>query len=72
MSDLFSAAADARLRSQAPLAARMRPRTIDDVVGQRQLLGPGRPLRAWVKARLIASGTYSASVTCSAHFVMWP
>ena len=41
--DLFSAVAEDRLRAQAPLAARLRPRTIDDVVGQAQLLGPGPP-----------------------------
>ena len=29
----------------APLAARMRPRTIDEYVGQSHLLGPGKPLR---------------------------
>jgi len=29
----------------APLAERLRPQTLDDVVGQRHLLGPGRPLR---------------------------
>ncbi|MFZ5841440.1 MAG: replication-associated recombination protein A [Pseudomonadota bacterium] len=29
----------------APLAARMRPRTIDEYVGQAHLLGPGKPLR---------------------------
>ena len=29
----------------APLAERMRPRTLDDLVGQEALLGPGRPLR---------------------------
>src|SRR6266540_1471681 len=29
----------------APLAERMRPHTIDEVVGQKKLLGPGRPLR---------------------------
>ena len=28
-----------------PLAERMRPRTLDEFVGQAQLLGPGRPLR---------------------------
>jgi len=28
-----------------PLAERLRPQTLDDVVGQRHLLGPGRPLR---------------------------
>jgi putative ATPase len=29
----------------APLAERLRPRSIDEVLGQRHLLGPGRPLR---------------------------
>ncbi len=31
--------------SQAPLAERMRPKTLDDVVGQQHLLGAGKPLR---------------------------
>ena len=31
---------------QAPLAERLRPRTIDEVIGQQHLLGPGKPLRA--------------------------
>lgn len=31
--------------SYAPLAERMRPRTLDEVVGQAHLLGPGKPLR---------------------------
>ena len=31
--------------SQAPLAERLRPQTIDEVVGQEHLLGPGKPLR---------------------------
>jgi len=33
----------------APLAARMRPRTLDEVVGQEQLLAPGSPLRRLVE-----------------------
>ena len=32
--------------ANAPLAERMRPRTLDEVVGQSHLLGPGKPLRA--------------------------
>lgn len=31
--------------AQQPLAARMRPRTLDEFIGQEQLLGPGKPLR---------------------------
>ena len=53
--DLFSAAADQRLAATAPLAARMRPRTLDEVVGQDHLLGPGRPLRALIEADRLSS-----------------
>ena len=47
-SDLFGAAAPpAReaIAASAPLAERLRPRAIDEVLGQRHLLGPGKPLR---------------------------
>ncbi|HEY1733621.1 MAG TPA: replication-associated recombination protein A, partial [Acidimicrobiales bacterium] len=53
--DLFSAAANQRLATQAPLAARMRPRRLDDIVGQDHLLGPGRPLRALIEADRLSS-----------------
>src|ERR1700740_14642 len=39
----------------APLAARMRPRTLDDIVGQGHLLGPGAPLRALIEADRLSS-----------------
>ncbi len=42
--DIFTAAADGRA-GRAPLAVRMRPRTLDEIVGQSRLLGPGSPLR---------------------------
>ncbi|WP_019812819.1 replication-associated recombination protein A [Saccharomonospora saliphila] len=41
--------------SGAPLAVRMRPRTLDEVVGQRHLLGPGAPLRRLVEGSAPAS-----------------
>ncbi len=53
--DLFDAAAAERLRAQAPLAARLRPRTIDEVVGQPHLLGPDRPLRRLVELDRLSS-----------------
>lgn len=53
--DLFTAAAEERLRERAPLAARLRPRTIDDVVGQGHLVGPGRPLRVLVESDRLTS-----------------
>ena len=53
--DLFAAAAEERLASRAPLAARMRPRSLDDVVGQEHLLGPGRPLRVLIESDRLSS-----------------
>ncbi|WP_440902269.1 replication-associated recombination protein A [Actinosynnema sp.] len=45
----------ARIAANAPLAARMRPRTLDEVVGQDHLLGPGAPLRRLVEGAAPAS-----------------
>jgi putative ATPase len=45
---LFDAAARDSEAAAAPLAVRMRPRTLDEVVGQDHLLGPGTPLRRLV------------------------
>ncbi|MSX78420.1 MAG: AAA family ATPase, partial [Actinobacteria bacterium] len=58
MSDLFSAAAEEQLRSQSPLAARLRPRTIDDVVGQEHLVGVGKPLRRLVEQDKLSSAIF--------------
>ncbi|NEB56356.1 replication-associated recombination protein A [Streptomyces griseus] len=52
--DLFTAAAEDRQEkdpSSSPLAVRMRPRVLDEVVGQQHLLKPGSPLR-----RLVGEG----------------
>jgi putative ATPase len=44
--DLFATRADPETRRRlTPLAERMRPRSLDEVVGQAHLLGPGAPLR---------------------------
>jgi putative ATPase len=40
---------------RAPLAVRMRPRSLDEVVGQRALLGPGTPLRRLVEGGGVSS-----------------
>jgi putative ATPase len=47
---LFDSAAEEAHRSQEPLAVRMRPRTLDEVIGQRHLLGQGTPLRRLVES----------------------
>ena len=51
MSDLFSARAEATLLGIAPLATRIRPQTLDEVVGQAHLLGPGAAFRRLVEQR---------------------
>jgi putative ATPase len=38
------------LAKSAPLADRMRPRTLDEVLGQDEVIGPGRPLRRILEA----------------------
>ncbi|HSY68828.1 MAG TPA: replication-associated recombination protein A [Edaphobacter sp.] len=43
--DASPISAPGRSQRQAPLAERMRPRTLDEFVGQVHLLGPGKPLR---------------------------
>ncbi len=55
MSDLFGYAGRERAEKQAPLAARMRPRTLDEFVGQDHVLGPGRLLRRAIQADQISS-----------------
>lgn len=58
MSDLFSAAAEQHLKSRAPLAARLRPRSIDEVVGQQHLVGEGAPLRLLVESDRLTSALF--------------
>ncbi len=53
--DLFSGAAAERIAQRAPLAARMRPHSLDDIIGQRHLVGPGAPLRALIEADRLTS-----------------
>jgi putative ATPase len=55
VADLFSAAVEDRLSKRAPLAARLRPRALDDVVGQEHLLGPGKPLRTLIESDRLSS-----------------
>jgi putative ATPase len=53
--DLFAQAAADRLRQRAPLAARLRPRTLDDIVGQRHLVAPDAPLRVLIEQDRLTS-----------------
>jgi putative ATPase len=54
--DLFDHAMNERMKNEAPLAARMRPRTLDEIVGQEHIVGQGRMLRRAIEAdRLFSS-----------------
>ena len=53
--DLFDRAADADASARAPLAERMRPRTLADFVGQEHLTGEGRLLRRAVETDQVPS-----------------
>jgi putative ATPase len=54
--DLFDHAMQAKLQTEAPLAARMRPRTLDEFVGQEHIIGEGKLLRRAIEAdRLFSS-----------------
>jgi putative ATPase len=61
---LFDYASREQGESRAPLAARMRPRTLDEVVGQQKLLRPGSPLR-----RLVEASSQSRAVPASV--ILW-
>ncbi len=50
MSDLFSHHGEQLRQSLAPLADRLRPRSLDDFAGQEEILGPGRLLRRAISA----------------------
>ncbi len=55
MTDLFDQAMQERMLKEAPLAARMRPRTLDEFIGQEHIVGPGRLLRRAIQADQLSS-----------------
>ena len=67
-SSLFSAGRETR-----PLAARMRPATLDEFAGQEHLLGPGKPLRDAIErgapGSMIFWGPPGSGKTTLAHLV---
>jgi putative ATPase len=50
MSDLFDHAMQERMKTEAPLAARMRPRTLEEFIGQEHIVGEGKLLRRAIEA----------------------
>jgi len=55
MADLWQSKRETAVRGVAPLAVRMRPRTLDEVVGQRHILEPGKLLRRMIDADRLTS-----------------
>src|SRR5512145_3059478 len=48
--DLFDHAMRERMKQEAPLDARMRPRTLDEYIGQEHIVGEGKLLRRAIEA----------------------
>ena len=53
--DLFDKERQQSVENEAPLAARMRPRTLDEFIGQDHIIGPGRLLRRAIRADQLSS-----------------
>jgi putative ATPase len=58
MGDLFSDAAARRLDTVAPLPARLRPRSLDDFLGQAHVVGPGSALRLAIEQDRVPSAIF--------------
>ena len=58
MSDLFSDAADQHAGAVAPLAQRLRPRTLDEFIGQAHVLGEGSALRLAIAEDRVRSSIF--------------
>jgi putative ATPase len=71
--DLFDHALEERFATYAPLAARMRPRTLQEVQGQEHVLGPGRALRVLIESGELSSivlwGPAGSGKTTLAHVI---
>lgn len=70
---LFADVEDQALENAQPLAARMRPRRLDEFVGQKQILSDGKLLRRMIEARrlgsIILSGPPGTGKTTLAHLL---
>lgn len=61
MTDLFKSSEDDAIARNAPLAVRMRPLTIDEIVGQDEFLAPGKLLRRMLSSARLTSLIFHGS-----------
>jgi putative ATPase len=70
--ELFVQAAESVRTQGAPLADRMRPRTLDEFVGQSDILGPGKILRRMIETPIIkASGEHQTPLKPLPSLILW-
>jgi len=73
MDTLFTEVEEATVQANAPLAVRMRPRTLDELVGQGEACGPGSWLRTAIERDVLTSvilfGLAGTGKTSIAHIV---
>jgi putative ATPase len=69
--ELFVAAAETVRKQGAPLAERMRPRTLDEYVGQADILGPGKLLRRIVEEEHKAKASGEQSTKPIPSLILW-
>jgi len=71
--NLFENAAQDKAFAEAPLAYRMRPRTLDEFIGQRHIIGKGKLLRRAIEADRLTSvifyGPPGTGKTSLAHII---
>jgi len=64
MADLWADQRDKLLKTAEPLAVRMRPRSLDDFLGQQHFLGPGKLLRRMLEADRLTSVIFHGPPGC--------
>src|SRR5215208_468548 len=71
--DIFADVRDRNRQKARPLAARMRPRTVEEFVGQEHFFGPGKLLRRMLQADRLSSliffGPPGTGKTALAHVI---
>lgn len=62
--DIFSFVNEQKMKKESPLASKMRPRTLDEVVGQEEIIGKGKMLRRAIEADKLSSVIFYGPPGC--------